>query len=198
VVPLVIMKLRTARGLDRRLAWVLLVPGALAAYVGWLAANGFALLAPFHDELFWHRRAVGPIGGIALGVRAAVGAAGEIARGIHPIYEPTRFGPLTPSAESIFLLLGLAIAAAFLVACFRRLPLAYGAYAALALMMCVSSPVFGQPLVSVDRYVLTIFPLWMAAGAWLARRRIAPAVIAIGAALLTFYTVWFSSWSFIA
>ena len=92
----------------------------------------------------------------------------------------------------------LAIATGFLVTCFRRLPLQYGAYAGAVLLMCVSSPVIGQPLLSFDRYVLTIFPLWMAAGAWIARRRLERVAVAVGSILLVFYTFYFARGSFIA
>ena len=69
------------------------------------------------------------------------------------------------------LLAVLVIAVLALVVAFRRLPLAYGAYAGAALLVCIWSPVAGQPLKSLDRYTLTIFPLWMAAGAWMSERR---------------------------
>ena len=107
-------------------------------------------------------------------------------------------GPFSGGAESILLLIVLAISAAALVAAFRRLPLAYGAYAGAALLMCISSPVVGQPLHSLDRYTLTIFPLWMAAGAWLAERRLIRAVVLVGAGLLAFFTFQFATWAFVA
>ncbi len=61
------------------------------------------------------------------------------------------------------------------------------------LLVCISSPVAGQPLHSLDRYTLTIFPLWMAAAAWIAR---APARRArrarASAALLAFFAFQFA------
>jgi hypothetical protein len=64
--------------------------------------------------------------------------------------------------------------------------------------MCISSPQIGQPLTSFDRYTLTIVPLWMAAGAWVAKRGLQRPAVVVGSILLVFYTVQFSSWSFIA
>jgi Dolichyl-phosphate-mannose-protein mannosyltransferase len=196
-VPIVIMIFKAHR-LDRRLAWALLVPGMLLAYLASLAASGSSWLAPFQAEKVWHALNVGPLGGIALGVRAAIASLGAVVRGAQPVYDPTRFGPLTPYAESILLLAVLVGATIVLVSCFRRLPLQYGAYAALALLMCVSSPKSGEPLQSLDRYVLTIFPLWMAAGAWLAERRLTRPVVLAGGCALAFYTLWFASFAFIA
>jgi hypothetical protein len=198
VVPILIMHLPSRRRLGRHLGWVLLLPAALIGYLAFLAASGFSWLAPFHDETHWNRVSTGPIGGITSALATAIHSTGAILRGAEPIYDPTRYGPLAPAAESVLLLLVLVVAGVVLVSCLRRLPLEYGAYAGLALMMCISSPVVQQPLVSLDRYVLTIFPLWMAAGAWIAKHRLERPAVLIGAVLLAFYTVQFASGSFVA
>jgi hypothetical protein len=198
VVPIAIARLRRRRGLDRQLLWSLAPLVAVGFYLAMLAASGFSWAAPFHAEAYWHRVSVGPIIGVAAGIGAAVkGLAAIVGQGAS-IYDPTLLGPFSQSAESVLLLIVLVMACALLVQCFRRLPLEYGAYAALALAMCVSSPQIGQPLVSLDRYVLTIFPLWMVAGAWVAKRRLEAPAVVLGSILLVFYTVQFSSWSFVA
>jgi hypothetical protein len=202
IVPLVLM-LRPWRALNwrmldwRRAAPLLLVPAPLAAYLAWLALTGHPWLAPFESEAAWQRLTVGPVLGIVAAALTAVRSGAEIATGAA-VYHPTQSGVLTPDAESIFLLL-VTIAAGFvLVAGWRRLPRHYGAYAATALMICVSSPVSGQPLQSVDRYLLTIFPLWMTAGAWVAKRRLQKPAVIISSVALVFYTFWFSRYAFIA
>jgi hypothetical protein len=197
VVPLVIMLLRARGRLDRQLAWPLIPVGALLGYLAILVANGFPWLAPFRQGAAWQRVTVGPFTGIASAVVTAWHSVVAIVRG-RVVFAPTLGGPFTPGAECILLLVVLAIAAGFLVTCFRRLPLQYGAYAGAVLLMCVSSPVVGQPLLSFDRYVLTIFPLWMAAGAWVARRRLERVAVAVGSILLVFYTFYFARGSFIA
>jgi len=135
-----------------------------------------------------------------LGAKAAISSLGSIVHGSAAIYQPTRLGPFTPAAESILLLVLLVAAGAALVCCYRRLPLYCSAYAAAALLASISSPQQGQPLVSFDRYLLVIFPLWMVIGARLAEWRHMRAVVAIGfcALALVGYTVWFSSYAFIA
>jgi Gpi18-like mannosyltransferase len=198
VVPLLMMRLRVKRRLDRRLLWALIPPAALAAYMTILAASGFSWLAPFQQGAFWQRVTVGPIAGFAAALVTAVNSAAAIVRNGQHVFAPTLAGPFTPNAECVLLLLVLAIAGAFLVSCFRRLPREYGAYAAAVLLMCVSSPAIGQPLVSLDRYVLTIFPLWMAAGAWIAKRRLERCAVVAGSILLVFYTFYFARGSFIA
>lgn len=197
-VPLAIMRLREARRLELGLAWVLLVPAALTGYLAFTAAKGFGALAPVTQQTgATHQHVLtGPLDTIVLAVQAAFSGVRSLAT--VPPYEPALGGPFSGGAESILLLIVLAISAAALVAAFRRLPLAYGAYAGAALLMCISSPVVGQPLHSLDRYALTIFPLWMAAGAWLAERRLIRAVVLVGAGLLAFFTFQFATWAFLA
>lgn len=198
VVPLAIMRLRHTRRLERGLISIVLVPTALAGYLSFTAAKGFGALAPVTEQTgATHRHLLtGPIDTIVLAVRAAF--SGVRSLGTVAPYQPSLSGPFSGGAESILLLSVLAIAVAAVVAAFRRLPVAYGAYAAIALLVCVSSPVAGQPLHSLDRYVLTIFPLWMAAGAWLSERRLIRAVVVVGAALLAFFTFQFATWAFVA
>jgi hypothetical protein len=200
-VPLVIMRFRTRppvrRRLDPQLGWALIPIATLAAYMALLSADGYPWLAPFRAQTKWARTTVGPIGGIVAAFKYAIHGVGAIVNGM-PIYHPTLYGPFTSSAESVLLCLVLVLAGAVLALCFRRLPLEYGAYAAVALAICISSPQGGQPLTSLDRYLLTIFPLFMAAGAWVAMRRLERVAVVIGAILLAFYTIQFSTWSFVA
>lgn len=107
-------------------------------------------------------------------------------------------GPFSTGAESIMLLTLVAIAVVAFVAAIRRLPVHYGAYALAALLVCTWSPVTGQPLQSFDRYTLTIFPLWMAAGAWLAERRLARPTVLVSAGFLAFWTFQFATWAWVA
>jgi hypothetical protein len=195
--PIAIAHLRRRRRLDAQLLWSLAPLAAVGAYLAMLVASGFSWMAPFQAEANWHRVSAGPLIGIAAGVSAAARGLVAIFDNGAAIYHPTLLGPLSPSAESVVLGLVLLLACALIVRCFKRLPLEYGAYAAVTLAMCVSSPQLGQPLTSLDRYVLTIFPLWMAAGAWVAKRRLQAPAVVLGSILLVFYTVQFSSWSFV-
>jgi hypothetical protein len=132
-----------------------------------------------------------------------VSAVQSAAAGLHSlssqaIYQPSLGGPLSDGAESVVLLGVLALALVALVSAFRRLPIAYGTYALTTLLVCIWSPVTGQPLKSLDRYTLTIFPLWMAAGAWAAERRLTRAVVMVSAGLLAFWTFQFATWAWVA
>jgi uncharacterized membrane protein len=200
VIPLAAMYLTERPGLRRvrGLGWILLVPAALAGYLGYLAARGSGALAPLTAQTGAQHghRLTGPIETICGAVRAA--ASGLRSLGTGPIYQPTLGGPFAAGTESIVLLAVFAIAVFALVAAFRRLPLAYAAYAGAALLVCTWSPVAGQPLKSLDRYALTIFPLWMAAGAWISERRLTRATLLVSAGLLAFWTFQFATWAWVA
>jgi mannosyltransferase PIG-V len=198
-IPLGVMYVKQ-QGADRRLTWLLAVPAGLAAWLSFLALRGYGALSPFTGQtgVEHDHQMTGPIQTVVAAVTAA-------ARGAHwmlvdgaPIYNPSIRGPLSTGAESIVLLAVLAIAIAALVTAFRRLPVHYGAYSLATLLVCTWSPVAGQPLQSLDRYVLTIFPLWMAAGAWLSERRLARPVLLVSAALLAFWTFQFATWAWVA
>jgi hypothetical protein len=198
ILPLAGMYLRDRRGLDRRAAWLMTVPAGLIAYLGYVALRGYGFLAPFAGQTGTEHghQMTGPVQTLVSAVQAAAAGAHSILS--QPIYQPSIGGPFAEGAESILLLgvLGLAIAA--LVLAIRRLPLHYGAYALATLLVCTWSPVAGQPLKSLDRYTLTIFPLWMAAGAWLSERRLVRPVVLVSAGLLAFWTFQFATWAWVA
>ncbi len=200
VVALVVGRLRERGRPERGLLWALTPPFVLGGYVAAQSLAGHPLLAVLAAQGHWRRALVGPVIGVAEGVWQALRGLARIAGGTIPVYRPSLVGPLSPGAESIVLLAVLALAVAATVACWRRLPSEYGIYCAVVLAVCVSEPWAGQPLWSLDRFVLTLFPLWMVAGSWLSRRR--PAVrrgaLALSALALAFYTAQFASWAFIA
>jgi hypothetical protein len=218
VIPLVIVVLRTSRGsngidvgvgvgvgIERRRAkvpvafgWALLPLLALFGYLAALAASGWGWLAPFAGESLWHRATAGPFMTLAIALRTAWRSFGQIVAGVHPVWHPAPVGVLSPEAESILLLGVLGAALWALWQCRRLLAVEYAAYGLAALIVCTASTFRGQPLLSLDRFVLTIFPLWMAAGAWVARRRLTAYVVPVGAVALVVYAFWFARWSFIA
>jgi hypothetical protein len=198
VIPLALLRWSGRRRLDRGAAWLALVPAGAAAYAAFLAPRGFSILDPMRAPATWGRHSVGPVAAVAAAVRAAAGGLHALLTGAQPIYEHTIAAPMSPAADDVYLLLVLVLAVACLVQAFRRLPAAYGAYATAAVLACIWSPMAGRPLISFDRYALTIFPLFMAAGAWLAERRLTGVAVAAGAVLLVLCTIDFTTWAFIA
>jgi hypothetical protein len=197
LIALGVLRIRQRGRPDLSLFWLGMVPAAFVAYMAALAVQGYPPLGMLSAQGQWHRVLLGPIGGIALGALAATVGLAQILRGA-PVYRFQDSQALAPPAENIVLMLVLAVALKALYACRRRLAPEYTVYALLALMMCISSPVLGTPLVSVDRYILTIFPLWMAAGSWVAQRRLEPLAVALGSLLLVFYTAQVATYAFVA
>lgn len=188
-----------ARGrIEPRLAYVLVLPAALVAYLIALHLAGYPWLAPFRAEGLWGRATVGPVMGVLAGVWQGVKGTLHIARGA-PIYAPSVTGAFSIWAENVILLLDLIAAGVVLVWCWRRMALEYALYALAVLLVFLSTPTIGEPLMSLERYALTAFPLWMAAGAFVSSRRLVlPAAVSLGALLLVFYTAQFSAGAFVA
>ena len=86
-----------------------------------------------------------------------------------------------------------------IVGVLRTLPFAYGAYVIVALAMPLSYPVAAQPLMSLPRFELVLFPLQMWFAGWLAARprARAPAIV-MSALLLVLFTAAFATWHWVA
>lgn len=186
--------------LARRRIPMALVPAGLAVYLLVLVTRGFSPLAPFtaQGSGAHQHRFTGPLSAIAQALQAGAGGLSALLHGT-PVLEPTSVAsPFSAAAANVWLLtvLGLAVAGLVLVA--RRLPRAYGLYALSGLAVAIASPIPGEPLKSLDRYVLTIFPLWMAAGAWLSERRRGRLALGVSAAIAVFFAVEFARWTFVA
>jgi hypothetical protein len=64
--------------------------------------------------------------------------------------------------------------------------------------MPLSYPVSPQPLASLPRYEVVLFPLFMWGADWVARHRLAVPAVAAGAVLLGLFTAEFATWRFVA
>jgi hypothetical protein len=171
LVPLVAIWIGEARrrGRDLRwrtsLPWLALVPAGLLAYMGYLWVTHNAPLAPFQSEVFWDRSFAGPFGAVWDALRGIPDALRLV---LTAHQEPFAAGsPFGWQAYQLLDLPFLAFAAAGLWLCWRRLPRAYTAYAAILLAQALSYPVPSDPLKSFSRYTLVIFPLFLGWGAML-------------------------------
>jgi hypothetical protein len=195
----IVVRIRPRYAIGPELAWVALVPAGLAAYVAWLALKTGNGLAPFHAQQVWFRHFAGPFGGVWDGLVAAWDGLRQLVHGPPPpIYFAKAGGDALMVAGQNLMLLGFLVAGA--VACvgaFRRLPVAYGAYALAALALPLSYPVTPQPLASLPRYEV-VFPLFMWAAVWLQERRWAEPALAANALLLGLFTAEFATWRFVA
>ncbi len=169
---------------------------ALAGFLFYLHGLGYGWLAPLKSEAAYGRQMIGPLAGLDHAVSGALSGISAVATAIGSWHPGERF---VPSGHRGFDFAGrprsLGVAAARSLA---RTAHPYFVYALLVLLTCLFSPDRGDPLKSLDRYVLTIFPLWMVAGAWLTRRRAVTPVLIVGGALMALYAYEFATWVFIA
>lgn len=201
LVPLVALWWEAPHRHVRDLWWFALVPLGLIAYCGWLAAIGLDPLAPFHAQQNWFRHFAGPFGGVWDGLRAAWAGAQQILSGqrAHPYFPQAGGDPMNAAWHNVSLFAFLVLGGAALVGVLRRLPLAYGAYVLAALALPLSYPVGPQPLMSLPRFLLVLFPLYMWGGLALARRqRLRSPVLASSGALLALFAAQFATWHWVA
>jgi hypothetical protein len=81
----------------------------------------------------------------------------------------------------------------------RVLPLAYGAYVLAALAVPLSYPASPEPLMSLPRYLVVLFPLSIWLASWLAARpRARLPVLAASAVLMAIFVAEFATWHWVA
>jgi hypothetical protein len=182
-------------------AWLLLVPLGLAAYLAYMATWGDGdPFTPFTAANRYWDRHFEPLGGVWEGVAKGFDAVRQIAGGpdAHRLAIPSLEPPNEFAARLLIELGFLAYALMALAGGLRRLPLAYGAYAAALLATGVSAPGAKEPLVSLPRYVAVIFPLQLWLAAWAVDRGRLQPVLVSSAALLALLSAEFATFHFVA
>lgn len=171
------------------LLWSALIPAGAAAFSAYLALRGFGAAATVHaQQQFSDHHLVGPFVGFWNGLVAAW----------HNVrLELAGIPPSTYSSQALLQFGALLVALVAVVGAFRRLPIAYGAYAAVGLLVPLSSPTIGDPLRGLDRYASVLFPLYMWAGAWALERRAVKPLIVLSALLLVFFSAQFATWHWV-
>jgi hypothetical protein len=181
--------------------WLALIPAAVALFSLWFAVSGGDALAPFSSQQIWGRHFAGPYVAIWDGLRAAFEGARQLLsfQRAHVYFPAAPGSPSVAASHNLMLLAFLAAAVPVVVLVLRRLPLAYGLYVLGALALPLSYPVAGQPLMSLPRFLLVLFPLQLALGAWLAEhRRARVPVLGASAALMVFFGAQFATWHWVA
>jgi hypothetical protein len=194
-------RIRPRYRLRRDVLWLALMPVGLGAYMAYLWLAGGDGLAPFHVQEIWQRHFAGPYLGVWDGLKAAFDGARQLLSGQRAhVYFPIAGGsPFITAGHNLMLAAFLLAGLALLVAVLRMLPLAYGAYIIAALALPLSYPVAPQPLMSLPRFLVVLFPLSMVIGAWLAARpRARVPVLAVSALTMMFFVAEFATWHWVA
>jgi hypothetical protein len=189
---------RAATGLlsERRapllsLASLLLVPAGLGIYMAYTWQRFGNPLLFMVAERHWHRHMGLPTAAVVDGTRAFARSAQAIVHHPHLYFDFTRlpFHDQWLVVGNLTAFLALVFAVAALVLTWRRLPAAYTVYAVAALLLPLLYPTHSTPLLSMPRFVLVDFPLFVGLAAALAGRPVARAallaVMTFGLVLLT-------------
>jgi hypothetical protein len=181
--------------------WLGLLPAGVVLYGVYLALAGGSALAPLHAQEVWSRHFAGPYMGVWDGLKAAFEGARQLLSFQHRhVYFPTGAdSPFVGAGHNLMLFAFLAAAVPAVVGVVRRLPLAYGAYVIAALALPLSYPVSSQPLMSLPRFLLVLFPLGIWLAAWLAERpRLQRPALAASGLLMAFFLAQFVTWHWVA
>ena len=183
---------------DARLFAVLLVPAALAAWMAYLwHAKGDAL-AFAHVQRDWGRAFAAVPLVVWEGVLEAVRGAHQLLWTSSGAGHPLQSAYFPPTANVLGLPF-LVFALGALVAGIRRLPAAYTSYAFVSLPFYLSFPVRATPLLSLPRFVVVVFPLFVALAAVSERRRwLQAAIIAVFVLGLVLLTSRFAAFEWVA
>ncbi|MDQ6775038.1 MAG: hypothetical protein M3071_02195 [Actinomycetota bacterium] len=183
---------------SRSAAWLLLVPVGLLAYMGYLAALHGTPFAPFQAaQTYSGHSFAGPFGAVAVAAGKVPGDVRALLSGsAHPLAPGD---PLSWNVHHLIDLGFVALAVAAATVSWRRVPFAYFAYAIAMLVYATSFPVPLEPLESISRYELVIFPLFIGVAAWLAgRRNLTVGVLGISSVLLAAFSGLWAYWAWVA
>jgi len=197
----VLEALRPRYRLRRDALWLLLIPIGLGLYMAHLAIAGGDALAPFHAQAVWERHFAGPFVGLWDGAKAAFEGARQLLsmQRTHVYFSAAGGSPFIDAGHNLMLFAFLAAAVPAIVGVVRLLPFAYGAYVLVALALPLSYPVAPQPLMSLPRFLLVLFPLNM----WLAVRlvehpRARAVALGLSSVALMLFTAEFATWHWVA
>jgi Mannosyltransferase (PIG-V) len=185
----------------REILWLALAPVGLALYMGYLGLAGGDPLSPFHAQDVWGRHFAGPYLGVWDGLQAAFEGARQLLsfQQGHAYFATGGESAFVAAGHNLVLVAFLLVALVAIVGVVRTLPLAYGAYVIAALALPLSYPVTAQPLMSLPRFLVVLFPLSMWLAAWLAAHPRARRPVLVGSGvLMAFFLAEFATWHWVA
>jgi hypothetical protein len=194
-------RLRPRYRLRANILWLALVPAGMLVYMAYLGLHGGDPMAPLSAENVWGRHFAGPYVAVWDGAVAAFDGARQLlaGQGAHVFFPIAAGSPGIVAGHNLMLFAFLLAAVPLLVIVLRTLPLAYGVYTLAALALPLSYPVAPQPLMSLSRFELVLFPLGMALAVWLAAHPRLRVPVLVGCALLMcFFTAQFATWHWVA
>jgi hypothetical protein len=203
LLPALVLLAWRERDRGRALASLALAPLLFAAYPLYLWRAERDPWAFLHAQRIWsrHLSPAGPLGGTWDGLRAGWAGVEQLASGSHTHVYWTAVQDTDPIRAATINLENLAFLVLFLaltVLAWRRFGAPYGLFAAVSLAIPLSVPSERWPLLSLPRFGLTIFPLFLALAALGGRPRAHTAILAVSSLLLGVAVVQWSLWQWVA
>jgi hypothetical protein len=192
---------------ERERLWALLslavAPLLFAAYPLYLWSAEGDPWAFLHAQRLWsrHLSPAGPLGGIWDGLRAGWAGVEQLASGSHThvYWTPVRDSdPIRVATLNLEMLAFLVLFVVLTVIAWRRFGAPYGLFAAISLAIPLSVPSERWPLLSMPRFGLTIFPLFLALAAIGGRPRAHTAIVAVSSLLLGVSVAQWALWQWVA
>jgi hypothetical protein len=156
-----------------------------------------------HAQGIWtrHLSPAGPLGGVWDGLRAGWAGVRQLASGSHThAYWPAADGtdPMRVAALNLELLAALVLFSILAVVAWRRFGAPYGLFSVLSLAIPLSYPSERWPLLSLPRFGLVIFPLFLALAAIGGRPRVHVAIVSVSSLFLGVAVAQWALWQWVA
>jgi Mannosyltransferase (PIG-V) len=174
--------------------WLALVPAGLAAYLAYLGiAHGQPFATYYAQEAYWGHHFAGPFGGVIQAISQMPHDLRVVLTGATHSIGPGE--PMSWNARNLIDLGFLAVPVVGLIGAWRRVPFAYLAYTILLLAFDLSFPDHKEPLESIYRYTLVIFPVFIGWALILKRRaRATLLVLGTSTVLLAVFSGLWATW----
>ncbi len=195
------------RSPDRRRAFACLGVGAslFAVYPLWLWHSLGDPWAFARAQDVWHRHLsdAGPLGGIWDGLRAGWAGIEQLASGSHThaywsAVSVADSDPFHVAAVNLESLAFLGLYVSLSVVAWRRFGAPYGLFCVASLAIPLSVPSARWPLLSIPRFGLPLFPIFLALAYLGGRPRVHTAILSVSALLLGVAVVQWSLWQWVA
>jgi hypothetical protein len=187
----------------RALASLAVAPLLFAAYPLYLWRAEGDPWAFLHAQRIWsrHLSPAGPLGGIWDGLRAGWAGVEQLVSGSHThvYWQAVRdTDPIRAATINLENLAFLVLFVLLTVVAWRRFGAPYGVFSAVSLAIPLSVPSERWPLLSLPRFGLTIFPLFLALALIGGRPRVHTAILGISSLLLGVAVVQWALWQWVA